>query len=88
MIIVLCLRSEYLRIRVFGSYLRRLCVEFAQISSYRLAPIEVNWAELTDFWDCYYGQVKKNWPIADWNVSSNDPRNDCGRISAPVPFSF
>ena len=31
-----------------------------------------------DFWDCYKGQRKKNWPIADWYVTRNDPTNNCG----------
>ena len=30
-----------------------------------------------DFWDGYKGQGK-NWPIADWHVPGNDPRNNCG----------
>ena len=36
-----------------------------------------------DFWDCYQGQRKENWPIADWSqekIAEN--------ISPPVPFSF
>ena len=35
-----------------------------------------------DFWDCYRGQRKKNWPLADWcqeEITENSP---------PVPFSF
>ena len=34
------------------------------------------------------GAGKNNWPIADRHDISNDPTNNCGRISAPVPFSF
>ena len=31
-----------------------------------------------DFWDCYWRQAKKNWPIADRHVTSNNPRKNCG----------
>ena len=30
-----------------------------------------------DFWDCYQGEGK-NWPIAEWRVTRNYPRNTCG----------
>ena len=28
-----------------------------------------------DFRDCYSGQAE-NWPVADWRLPSNDPRNN------------
>lgn len=29
----------------------------------------------------------KNWAIADGHVPSNDPRNNCGRIWAPISLA-
>ena len=30
----------------------------------------------------------KKWAIADQRALSNSPTNNCGRLSAPAPFSF
>ena len=39
-----------------------------------------------DFWGCYQGQGKKNWPIFDRHVTSNDPRDNCGTHFGSSPL--
>ena len=44
-----------------------------------------NWAELTFAKTSGTVTGDRNWPIADWRVHSNNPRNNCGTLWVQFP---